>query len=258
MGDSEVKIGGYTSFTKKWHSSPSATISPSRPELSAAGKNIVITGGGTGIGKFIATAFAKAGASTISILGRRADRLITASKEISQAAANSKHSTKVLYRVTDITNKNDVDASFKSLAGEVGALHILVSNAGVFPDIGFLATTPIDAFMASFETNVRGALNAVQAFIPLSAPAPDSHEPTILSIATSTHVAPLPSLGNYMVSKAANHKMMDFIAAENPNVHVVNVCPGVIETEMSAVLADSVSHWDSREFFCFSSLFAVL
>ncbi|GKU08960.1 unnamed protein product, partial [Fusarium langsethiae] len=75
-------IDGIVSFTKAWHSKPYSSIDPSRPEISAAGKFIAITGGGTGIGKSIAIAFAQAGASTIAILGRRLDRLETAANEI--------------------------------------------------------------------------------------------------------------------------------------------------------------------------------
>jgi NAD(P)-dependent dehydrogenase (short-subunit alcohol dehydrogenase family) len=249
MGDSDFSIPStFTSFTKTWHSEPYATISPSRPELSASGKNVVVTGGGTGIGKLIAIAFAQAGARSISILGRREDRLITSSKAITQAAQESKKDVKVLYRITDLTNKTNVEESFKSLAAEIGPLHILIANAGLFPRAGPMATVSADVLMAGFETNVRGALYSIQAFLPLSSSAPDGSEPTILNIGTGTHMAPIPGIGPYMISKAANHKMIDYIATENPKIHVVNVCPGVIETEMSEPNKDSVSHWDSRKF----------
>ncbi|OCT46918.1 putative oxidoreductase [Cladophialophora carrionii] len=248
MGDSDFSIPStFTSFTKTWHSESYATISPTRPELSASGKNVVVTGGGTGIGKHIAIAFAHAGAQSISILGRREDRLVTSSKAITDAAQESKNAVKVLYRVTDLTKKANVDESFTSLAGEVGPLHILISNAGVFPGAGPLATVSADSLMAGFETNVRGALYSIQAFLPLASSGPDGSAPMILNIGTGTHMAPIPGIGPYMVSKAANHKMIDYIATENPKVHVVNVCPGVIETEMSEPNKDSVSHWDSPD-----------
>ena len=75
----------WVSFTKGWHSQPYEAISMQRPELSMAGKNIVITGGGTGIGKGAAIAFAQAGAGSIAILGRRLDRLKTSKAAIERA-----------------------------------------------------------------------------------------------------------------------------------------------------------------------------
>ncbi|KAK1092522.1 hypothetical protein LTR48_004178, partial [Friedmanniomyces endolithicus] len=61
----------YPSLTSEWHDKTYPAIDPKRPELSAKGKTIVISGGGSGIGRGIAQAFALAGASAIAILGRR-------------------------------------------------------------------------------------------------------------------------------------------------------------------------------------------
>ncbi|KAI1044134.1 hypothetical protein LB505_010555 [Fusarium chuoi] len=79
-------MDNFVSFTKTWHNKPYPSIDPTRPELSAAGKFVAITGGGTGIGRSIAIAFAQAGASTVAILGRRLDRLEIAAAEIAEAS----------------------------------------------------------------------------------------------------------------------------------------------------------------------------
>lgn len=69
----------------------------------------------------------------------------------------------------------------------------------------------------------------VQAFIHLAAP-----NPILISIPTSiAHYAPVPGMSAYGISKAGNLKMMDYIAAENPKLHVVNVRPGIVSTEMN-------------------------
>ena len=64
------------SFTKVRRSSTYATIDPSRPELSAQGKTVYVTGAGAGsIGAEIAAAFAKAGAAKLGLFGRTEARL---------------------------------------------------------------------------------------------------------------------------------------------------------------------------------------
>ena len=63
--------------TKTYHKATYPALDPTRPELSAKGKSIVITGGGTGIGAETAKYFAKAGASLIALLGRREEPLVT-------------------------------------------------------------------------------------------------------------------------------------------------------------------------------------
>lgn len=86
---------------------------------------MIVTGGGTGIGKAIAIVFAQPKAASVSLVGRQEDRLISASKEIADAAAGD---TRVLYRVTDLTDTSSTEASFKVIGAEVGKIHVLLST----------------------------------------------------------------------------------------------------------------------------------
>jgi NAD(P)-dependent dehydrogenase (short-subunit alcohol dehydrogenase family) len=220
---------GWTSFTNTWHNKPYPFISSSRPELSAAGKNVVITGGGTGIGKSTAIAFAKAGAASVAILGRRLDRLQTSASEISAAGPK----TRVLFETADTTKRPSIDASLKKIVDQVGTIDVFVSNAGILPNPGAVATYDESELRRGFEVNVIGSFNAVQAFIPLAAPGAK-----LFNISTSmAHLSPVPPVADcfaYSISKAASTRMFDFVAAENPKLHVVNVHPGVTDTEINA------------------------
>ena len=215
-------------FTRTARHDTYQSISPTRPELSVSGKNIVVTGGGTGIGKAIAIAFAQAGAKSVAILGRREDRLISAVTEVRAAAASP--DSMFLYEVCDLMKREEVERTFQTLLNKTGPTDILVSNAGSLPDIGPVRSLQADSFMYSFDLNVRTALNTMQAFLPRAAP-----NPTVISVSSCiAHISPMPNVGGYAVSKAANLKLMDYFAAENPDLHVVSLQPGTVTTEMSA------------------------
>lgn len=214
------------SFTKTWHKDPYPFLSLSRPELSAAGKNVVITGGGTGIGRAIAVAFAQAGAKSIAIVGRRADKLKEGAEVISAAATNKE--TQVLTESADILNVEALTAAFKSISDKVGKLDVLVLNAGAGKVSNILELDPVAA-REDFEINVIGALNSLKAFNPVA-----SAEPVYLYTATgNAHTPAIPMLGSYTLSKGAGVILMDHFQVENPNAHVVNVVPGFIKTDLN-------------------------
>lgn len=220
---------GWTSFTKTWHDKPYPFISTLRPELSQAGKNVVVTGGGTGIGKATAIAFAQAGAASVSILGRRLDRLQTSAAEITAAGP----ATRVLFETADTTKRTSLDDALKSIVDQVGKIDVFVSNAGILPSLGRVAGYNESELRRAFEVNVIGSFNAVQAFVPLAAPGAKLFNISTC-LAHLAPVAPVEDVFAYSVTKLASTRMFDFVAAENPGLHVVNVHPGITDTEINA------------------------
>ena len=217
-------------FTKTWHTKPYPFISSTRPELSTKGKNVVITGGGSGIGKDVAVAFAQAGAKSISVIGRRADVLAAAERDIASAATSN--DITILSATADLVDREQTFAAFESLAQRVGKLDVLVANVGAYLDWGHMATYSASTLMKSLELNVVTTLHASQAFLSFAAPGP-------VLLHTTSDMACMPAKepwhgsGAYSVGKAAALKMMDYIAAENPHVRVVNVQPGWIPTDLT-------------------------
>ncbi|KAH8814804.1 oxidoreductase [Xylogone sp. PMI_703] len=216
----------FPSFTKTWHTEPYPFISPKRPELSAKGKNVIVTGGATGIGNSIAVAFAQAGAKSVSIIGRRLDKLKEGEKTILATASNE---VTVLYETADLMNRDQTIAAFKSIAEKVGKVDILVSNAGTGGGKGEVATFSAESLMENIGLAVVTALHAFQAFLPVAGP-----NPILLNTSTGlAHIAPWPGAGPYPTSKAAALKLTDYIAAENPHIHVVSIQPGWVPTELN-------------------------
>ncbi|KAI1418133.1 NAD(P)-binding protein [Hypoxylon sp. FL1857] len=216
-----------TPFTKVWHTAPYPFISPTRPELSAAGRNVVVTGGGTGIGNAIAVAFAQAGAKSVAIIGRRLDKLKSGAAAISAAVSDDAR-TQVLYEQADLSSLDDTTKALQSIASKVGGkIDVLVSNAGGSVDIGLITTATDEQLLRSFQDFVLTSFHAVQAFLPLAGP-----DPILLSTNTVfAHWPPVANFGLYSISRATLLKLNDYIQAENQHVRVINVQPGWVASE---------------------------
>ncbi|KAF2786538.1 NAD(P)-binding protein [Melanomma pulvis-pyrius CBS 109.77] len=221
----------FKSFTKTWHSQSYPAILPSRPELSAAGKVVFITGGGSGIGKATAIAFAQAGAKVIAIFGRRVGNLQSAAEEVRRA--NLAGTTTVVFESVDISQRVALEAAFASASNKAdGAkVDVLVNNAGSLKPLSPLATYGEKELRESIEGNLIGSFNVVQAVVPLLAPGAK-----ILNISSGiAHINPIPGFWAYSSLKLAIVKMFDFLQAEHPDLGVFNIQPGVVETELSHV-----------------------
>ncbi|KAM6525911.1 hypothetical protein FSOLCH5_002039 [Fusarium solani] len=214
-------------FTKTWRTEPYGFIDPKRPEISAAEKNVIITGGGTGIGKATAIAFAQAGAKSVAILGRRLDRLESGAAAIKEAGKN----TAVVYKAADLTVRAEADMAIQSIVDEVGKIDVFVSNAGSLPELGEVADYDPTKLIRAFELNVLTTLNALHAFKKSASP-----RAVLINISTAfSHQSPVPGVpvGAYAVSKAAGLKLVDYFGSENPDIHFVHLHPGVVETELN-------------------------
>jgi len=107
-------------------------------------KVAIVTGGGSGIGKGIARAFAEEGCAVV-IAGRTAPRLEEAAQELRETGAE------VVAIPTDVTDEAQVVALFRGTMDRFGRLDILVNSAGAF-DGG-----PIEALSLQAWNNVIGA-----------------------------------------------------------------------------------------------------
>ena len=95
-----------------------------RSNLSLMGQVAIVTGGGTGIGKSIATEFTKAGADVV-IAGRRDNVLELAAEELSS------YGRRAIPIQTDVSKRKDVDHLIEQTVSELGSVDILVNNAGI-------------------------------------------------------------------------------------------------------------------------------
>lgn len=217
----------FPSLTKKWHSETYDAIDPRRPELSAKGKVIVITGGGGSIGCATALAFAKAGATKIAVIGRRGGPLSETKKTVESEASGSN----VLTVQGDVSDGESMKKALREVLDKLGKINILVANAGYLPQFEAVLTADPEEWWRGFEINTRGAFNVARAL--LSGPAADD----LILVDVSTCVVHMPALrraSGYVCSKAASTKIWETVANENQEkMSLVHVHPGVIYSELN-------------------------
>ena len=212
----------FPSYTKNWHNTTYDAISPTRPELSAAGKTIFVTGGaGRGTGIAITKSFAKAGASKIAISGRTEKSLVAAKEEIEKAFPK----TKVVPFVADVLDAKAMNDAFESLC----KVDVLVHNAGAMTDLVPLATADLQDWWKAMEVNVKGSLIVTRAFVKVAAP----DASIINTVTAAAHLPPFPDYSSYQVSKVAQNKFFEAVQAEHPELYVYSLHPGVIKSDMS-------------------------
>ncbi|MFH6998761.1 SDR family NAD(P)-dependent oxidoreductase [Flavobacterium sp. FlaQc-57] len=122
--------------------------------FSLKNKKAVVTGGGSGIGRAIATLFAKQGAE-VHILDLTLESAQEAVDDIKKLGGN------VFSYACNVANQKEVIATFET----IGNIHILINNAGI-ANVGKVDTTSESDFDRVMEVNVKGVYNCLYAAIP--------------------------------------------------------------------------------------------
>ena len=180
------------------------------------GKNAVITGGNSGIGLAIAKRLHKEGAR-VALLGRDQQTLARAAAQIGG---------KTLAVNGDVTKPADLDRLMEQVQNEMGAIDILVANAGVAQ---FLPLEDIDEahFDHQFGINVKGTLFTVQKALPLLNPGA-----SVILMASAAAAKGFPGTIVYSATKAALRSLARTLSTEllPRNIRVNVISPGPITT----------------------------
>ncbi|MBS7564969.1 SDR family oxidoreductase [Mucilaginibacter sp. Bleaf8] len=194
-------------------------------------KNVVITGGTTGIGLATAKAFINEGAN-VWITGRNADNL--------QKAAAEVNSPKLRTVVSDTSKLADITILENAVAESGNKLDVLFLNAGIAVFTPIEQATEAD-FDAQFNTNVKGHYFTLQKLIPHLAEG-------AAVVFTSSTVATASNLGTsvYSATKGALNKIAQIAANElaDRKIRVNIVSPGPVQTPglENAVPAEAKPH----------------
>lgn len=214
----------FPSPTPTWHSESYPSISPTRQELSAKGKTVLVTGGGTGIGAETAMSFAMAGASRIALLGRREPPLLATKASIEEKFPD----VEVYVASTDVTDQSQVDFAFSSFASHKN-IDVLVSGAAMIGPQDSVKDVDNEKFLESVQQNLRGSLFIAQAFLRHAS----EHAVAIDINSSAAHVNFADAFAAYSVAKLAVFRLWDSLAFGNPNLSVFHIQPGIVNTDMN-------------------------
>ena len=196
---------------------------------SIAGRAVVVTGGTRGIGKGIASVFARNGARVL-ITGRDSDTARAAADELTARAATAERPGEVSFVLADVASREDCRRMAAVAQERLGGIDVLCANAGIFPEARLEDLTEEDLDQV-FGTNLKGTVLAVQACLP--ALAESGRGRVILTSSITGPITGFPGWTHYGASKAGQLGFMRTAAIElAPRRVTINaVLPGNIVTQ---------------------------
>ncbi len=211
-----------------------------------AGKIALVTGGARGIGRGIALALADAGADVavadVDMLPAGSQhygeaRISGVAQARQTAAEVGARGRRGLAIAADVTSKAACAAMVAETLDVLGALDILVCNAGVV-SLAPVAAMDEATWDLTFAVNVKGVFLACQAAIPPLT----ERGGCIINVASVAGKNGAPGLAHYCASKFAVVGFTNALAKElaPANVRVNAICPGILRTQMWEYLAETL------------------
>jgi NAD(P)-dependent dehydrogenase (short-subunit alcohol dehydrogenase family) len=195
-----------------------------------AGKTALITGGGGGIGRAAALAFAKEGAK-IAVVDARGDAAEETVRQVAAAGGTAAGTT------ADVASAKSVEGMIAFAEKKFGALHVLFNNAGIFPDDdGSVLDTTEEVFDRVIAVNLKGVFLGCKYGIPALLRAGGG-----AIVNTASFVAVMGSATAqcaYTASKGGVLALTREIAVEfaRKKIRANALCPGPVNTPLLAAL----------------------
>lgn len=182
-----------------------------------------VTGASRGIGREIARQFASTGCA-VAISGRSQSQLRSVEKEITSLGGRAKKYP------CDVTDQRSVDSTAARIIRDLGAIDILINNAGITSFLSFQKTT-IPHFDRVLSAGLRGPALVIKSVYPFMMKRKSGWIVNILSTAALRTFA---NSSAYSAAKAGLRALGDTLREESRiyNIRVTNVYPGPTNTEM--------------------------
>lgn len=193
------------------------------------GKNVIVTGAGTGIGRACALAMAREGAR-LALVGRRKEKLQDLAKEIGNSA---------IPIAADVSKKADIESLVKRTVEEFGGINALLNNAGML-HVGNVEQITEEQWDQTFNINVRGLWLLSRAVLPHLRKAGGG---SIINVASVLGINGARNRASYAPSKGAVVLLTKCMAIDHgaENIRVNAICPSFVETDLTAAVLSQVA-----------------
>ncbi|MDB5207640.1 MAG: 3-ketoacyl-ACP reductase [Flavisolibacter sp.] len=191
---------------------------------SLKGKIALVTGAGKGIGKAIALALAAEGAH-VGLIARTEKDLLAVAEEIKAAGVNA------VYATADVSNRSEVESAVEKIKIELGAIDILINNAGTGTFGKFLELEP-EVWEQQIKINVFGVYYTTRAVLPAMIERKSGDIVNISSTAGKTGAA---ITSAYSASKFAVFGLTESLMQEvrKHNIRVTAMAPSTVVTDLA-------------------------
>ncbi|MBY0588384.1 SDR family NAD(P)-dependent oxidoreductase [bacterium] len=191
-----------------------------------AGKTVLITGAGMGMGQRHAQVAAERGARRIILWDINQDAAEQTAEPLRRSGTRAD-----TFRV-DVSSVDQIDDAADRVQSEIGPVEILFNNAGIVTPGAFMNHSARD-IDRTIQVNTLGIMHVARAFLPAMVRTPSAH---LVNISSASALMPLPYGSVYAASKWAAYCWSESLRIEledsHPHVKVTTVCPAFVATGM--------------------------
>lgn len=192
-----------------------------------AGRNAIVTGASQGLGKAIAEAYVRAGAS-VWLCARDAVLLDRVRAELSAVAGPGQ---RVRATPADVSSEDQVMRLVHTAIDEFSRIHVLVNNAGVYGPLGPIDEIDWSEWVHAIAINLIGSVLCCRALVPHFKP---YRYGKIVQLSGGGATSPLPNISAYAASKAGIVRFVETLAEEAREfgIDVNAMAPGALDTRL--------------------------
>lgn len=192
-----------------------------------ADKVVLITGGGTGIGRGIALACAREGAK-VAVVGRRLAKLQETVSEVKAAGGEA------IAVACDVSRAADVQNAINKVVETYGKLNVLVNNAGVL-SVSTIEEIPEDEWDRLIDANLKGPFLMCRAALPEFRKVGGG---SIVNVGSVLGLVAMKKRAAYCASKGGLTLLTKAVAIDHghENIRANCICPSIVETDLVSEL----------------------